>query len=381
MNNFEFANPTKLIFGKGSISKLAVQLPKEKKIMITFGGGSVKRNGVYDQVIAALEGFDYIEFWGIEPNPLVDTVREAAKKAKEEGVEYLLAVGGGSTLDATKVIAVAACSDKDAWDLVLESEYSGPALPMASVLTLPATGSEMNRAGVISNGELKEKFALFSYFPQFSILDPQVTFSLPAHQISCGLADTFVHVMEQYITQINQSPLMDRWAEGIMLTIKESAPKIMSEERDYDSMANFMLSATMALNGFIGMGVAQDWATHKIGHELTALTGLTHGHTLTIILPALLKVMSQQKWDKILQFGQRIFDITEGSEAQRVEATIDATENFFRSLGLKTRLGECGVSDEISTEIVRRLKERGSKFGEKANITHSEVAKILELCR
>lgn len=381
MNNFEFRNPTKLIFGKGSIAKLSKELPAGKKIMVTFGGGSVKKNGVYDQVVTALKGMDYIEFWGIEPNPRVETVREATIIAKTEGVEFFLAVGGGSTIDATKVIAAATKSDIDAWEIVLSHAYTGESLPVASVLTLPATGSEMNKGSVISNGETKEKFVVYSYHPVFSILDPEVTYSLPTHQRACGLADTFIHVMEQYLTDVNVSPLMDRWAEGILLTVKEVAPAVVSEEANYEKMASFMLSATMALNGFVSMGVNQDWATHMIGHEITALTGLTHGHTLTIVLPALMSVMREQKWAKILQYGERVFGVVDGTEAERVEATIVATEEFFRSLGLKTRLSENGVGDDVISEVVKRWKERNNSLGEKGNVTYIEVAKVLELCK
>ncbi len=379
MDNFTFQNPTKLIFGKGSIAKLSKELPAGKKIMVTFGGGSVKANGVYDQVVAALQGFDFVEFWGIEPNPLVETVRKAVDIARTQGVEYFLAVGGGSTLDATKVIAAATLSELDAWDLVRLGQYTGESLPMASVLTLPATGSEMNRASVISNDALKEKFAIYTYYPRFSILDPEVTYSLPDHQVACGLADTFVHVMEQYLTETNCSPLMDRWAEGVMLTVTEIAPKVIEDKTSYENMANFMLSASMALNGMISMGVPQDWATHQIGHELTALTGLTHGHTLSIVLPGVMSVMREQKWAKILQLGERVFGITEGTEEQRIDLTIEAVESFFRSLGLKTRLSENGVGDEVVTEIVNRMESRGTRLGEKATVTYREVASILEL--
>ncbi len=381
MNNFQFKNPTKLIFGKGSIAKLAENIPAGKKIMITFGGGSVKKNGIYDQVIEAMKGFDYVEFWGIEPNPRVETVRKAVEMVKAERVEFILAVGGGSTLDATKVIAAAALTDLDAWDIVLKGAYHGAALPVASVMTLPATGSEMNNGSVISNGATKEKYPVHTHFPQFSILDPEATYSLPTHQRACGLADTFVHVMEQYLTESGVSPLMDRWAEGILLTVKEIAPAVLSGENDYDSMSNFMLSASMALNGFIAMGVDQDWATHMIGHEITALTGLTHGHTLTIVMPALMSVMREQKRDKILQYGERVFNVTEGTVEERINATIAKTEEFFRSLGLKTRLSENGVGEDVPAELVRRFKERGTKLGEKGSVTYVEIEKIMNLCK
>ncbi len=381
MNNFEFQNPTKLIFGKGTIAKLATEIPAGKKIMITFGGGSVKNNGVYDQVISALQDMKYIEFWGIEPNPQVATIRKAVELAQKEQVDFFLSVGGGSCLDATKVIAASACGNIDAWDMVKQGDYTGKSYPVASVMTLPATGSEMNKGSVISNAETQEKFPVYTYYPVFSILDPETTYSLPKHQVACGLTDTFVHVVEQYLTQTNVSPLMDRWAEGVLLTIKEAAPKIAENQTSYDNMANYMLSATMALNGFIAMGVPQDWATHYIGHEITALAGLTHGHTLSIVLPALMCVMRKQKSAKILQYGERVFDIKEGSDDQRIDATIAATENLFRSMGLKTRLSENGVGNDIIAKLNERFKERDVHFGENQNITYKEIAQIFELCK
>ncbi len=377
MNNFTFKNPTKLIFGKGMISKLSEEIPAGKKVLLTFGGGSVKANGVYQQVIDALKGRDCVEFWGIEPNPFVETIRKAVELGKNENVDIVLAVGGGSVLDATKLIAAAIKSESDPWDMVKERYYTGETLPVASVLTLPATGSEMNSGSVISNKETGEKFAIYTYHPVFSILDPETTFSLPIHQIACGLTDTFVHVMEQYLTDTEVSPLMDRWAEGILLTVTEIAPKVLANPQDYDQMANFMLSATMGLNGFISMGVPQDWATHLIGHELTALTGLTHGHTLAIVMPQLISVMREQKKAKILQYAQRVWGITEGSEQEIINAAVMATENFFRSLGLKTRLAENNVSDDVISEIVKRMKDRGSMLGEKMNIDYTIVQEIL----
>ena len=282
MNNFKFQNPTRLIFGKGMIAELSKAIPADKRIMITFGGGSVKKNGVYDQVVKALEGREYVEFWGIEPNPSIETLRKAIALGKEKNVDFLLAVGGGSVLDGTKLISAGLLYDGDAWDLVKRGAAKDT-IPMGAVLTLPATGSEMNNGAVISRHETKEKYPFYSNYPVFSILDPETTFTLPAHQIACGLADTFVHVMEQYMTTTGQSRLMDRWAESILSTVVEIAPKIKANQQDYNVMADFMLSATMALNGFIAMGVTQDWATHMIGHELTALHGLTHGATLAIV--------------------------------------------------------------------------------------------------
>ena len=377
MNNFEFQNPTRLIFGKGQIARLSQELPRDKKILVTFGGGSVKANGVYDKVMEALEGFDYIEFWGIEPNPKVETLRKAVKLCKEEGVGFILAVGGGSVLDGTKLIAAAACVENDAWELVRDASLAKGALPFASVMTLPATGSEMNRAAVISNLETGEKFAFYNVFPVFSILDPETTFSLPPFQVACGLADTFIHVMEQYMTVTGVAPLMDRWAEGVLQTVVEVAPKVRADQHDYDAMSTYMLSATMALNGFVAMGVPQDWATHRIGHEITALTGMTHGQTLVIVLPGVLNVMREQKGDKILQYGERVWGIAEGTREERIGRTIAATEDFFRSLGLATRLSECSVGEDVVAEVVNRFKVRGTTLGEKANIDYSVVEQIL----
>ena len=377
MNNFVFQNTTKLIFGKGQIAKLASELPVGKKILVTFGGGSVKANGVYDQVKAALAGFDHLEFWGIEPNPKVETLRKAVEICKTEGVEFILAVGGGSTLDGTKLIAAASVIEEDAWELVLNPKLYGGTLPFASVMTLPATGSEMNRGAVISNLATGEKYSFYNTYPVFSILDPEATYSLPPFQVACGLADTFVHVMEQYLTETGISPLMDRWAEGIVQTVVEVAPKVRANQHDYDAMATFMLSATMGLNGFVSMGVPQDWATHMIGHEITALTGTTHGQTLVIVLPAVMNVMREQKGDKIVQFGERVWGITEGSKDERIDKTIAAVEEFFRSLGLAVRLPEIGADENTVAEIVHRFKERGTLLGENSNIDYKLVDEIL----
>lgn len=378
MYNFTFCNPVKLIFGRGTIAQLAKEIPLDKKIMITFGGGSVRRNGVYEQVTKALAAHNCIEFWGIEPNPKIETLRKAIEKCREEKVDFLLAVGGGSVLDGTKLIAAAVNYQGDAWELVLKGHHFESVLPFAAVMTLPATGSEMNNGAVISSVEKTEKFAFYTNYPQFSILDPETTYSLPPYQIACGIADTFVHVIEQYLTETGVSPLMDRWAEGIMQTLVEVAPKVRADQHNYDNMSTYMLSATMALNGFIAMGVKQDWATHMIGHELTALHGLTHGHTLVIVLPALMDVMREQKGDKILQLGERVFGIREADRNTGIDRTIRATEEFFRSLGLTTRLSEEKIGRETIDEIARRFEQRGTKLGEKENITAEVARRILE---
>ncbi|MBO5710511.1 MAG: iron-containing alcohol dehydrogenase [Rikenellaceae bacterium] len=380
MNNFIFQNPTRLIFGKGMIAELSKQIPNDCKLMVTFGGGSVKRNGVYDQVIKALEGKNYIEFWGIEPNPRIETLRKAIELGKAEGVNYLLAVGGGSVVDGTKLISAGLLYEGDPWELVLMGRMN-KTVPLGAVLTLAATGSEMNSGAVISREETKEKYAFYSNHPKFSILDPTVTYSLPEFQIACGIADTFVHVMEQYMTTPGQSRIMDRWSEGIFQTLIEIAPKIKENKENYDLMCDYMLSATMGLNGFVAMGVSQDWATHMIGHEITAIKGLTHGATLAIVLPGLLRTLIEQKEAKLVQYGERVWGITEGSDRERALKAIERTEEFFRSLGLATRLGEAEIGDETIYEIENRFNQRGVKFGELQNVTGSIAKEILLNCK
>ena len=376
MNNFIFQNPTRLVFGKGQIAKLSELLPDDINLMLTFGGGSVTRNGLYDQVKEALRGRNYVEFWGIEANPQVETLRRAIQTGKENNINYLLAVGGGSVLDGTKLIAAGIASDEDAWDIVLKG-IAEKQIPFASVMTVPATGSEMNGAAVISRAETQEKYGFFGNYPAFSILDPEVTYSLSDHQIACGLADAFTHVLEQYLTTPGQSRIMDRWAEGVLLSVKEIAPEIKKDPRNYDLMADYMLSATLALNDFIRMGITQDWATHQIGHELTALHGTTHGHSLAIVMPGTLRVLKEQKKEKLLQYGERIFGITEGSADERADKAIEMTEAFYRSLGLTTRLSEEGIGKETIETIAHRFNERDAAYGENQNVTGDMTREIL----
>lgn len=379
MKNFIFQNPTRLVFGKGMIEQLPKQIPADKNILITFGGGSVKKNEVYDQVIKHLKGYKVTEFWGIEPNPSIETLRKAIALGKEKKVDFLLAVGGGSVIDGTKLIAAGLLYDGDAWDLVKKG-YSPKAVPMGTVLTLPATGSEMNSGAVISRYETQEKYPFSSNYPIFSILDPETTFTLPDFQVACGLADTFVHVMEQYLTTTGQSRIMDRWAEGLLSTIVEIGPSIKEDKTNYDLMADFMLAATMGLNEFIAMGVSGDWATHMIGHELTALHGITHGQTLAIILPGTMRVLKEQKRDKLVQYGERVWGITSGRIDERADLAIAKTEEFFREIGLATRLGEVKVGEDTIVEIERRFNERKVTFGEKRNVDGTVAAKILRSC-
>lgn len=379
MKNFIFQNPTKLVFGKEQISKLNELTPSDVNLMITYGGGSVKKNGVYNQVTEALKGREYTEFWGIEPNPRVETLRKAIALGKEKNINFVLAVGGGSVLDGTKLVAAGIACDDDAWDIVLKG-VAEKQIPFASVMTVPATGSEMNGGSVITRAETNEKYGFGGNYPEFSILDPEVTYTLSEHQIACGLADAYTHVLEQYMTTPGQSRLMDRWAEGVLLSVIEIAPKIKENPHDYDLMADYMLAATLALNDFIRMGVTQDWATHMIGHELTALHGTTHGHSLAIVMPATLRVLKEQKHKKLVQYAERVFNITEGSEQERVDKAIEKTEAFYRSLGLTTRLSEENIGEDTIETIVTRFNERGVAYGENRNVTGDVARKILMAC-
>lgn len=381
MNNFIFQNPTKLIFGKGEIKRLSKLIDKDKKILMTYGGGSIKRNGVYEQVMQALEGYDIVEFSGIEANPDYSTLMKAVDICKTQNIDFILAVGGGSIIDGTKFIATAAKFEgEDAWDILRKKERLPKPMDFASVLTLPATASEMNNGAVISRRDRQEKLAFHNPegYPKFSILDPDVVLSLPAKQISNGIVDIYAHTLEQYLTTCLDTKVMDRWAESLLLTLIDEAPELLSENPSYDSRANFMLTATMGLNGFISMGVDEDWATHMIGHELTALCGLDHGETLAIVHPGVMDIMRKEKHGKLVQYARRVWNITNEDEEQAIDMAIEKTENFFRSIGKKTRLSEYGIGDDVIETIVERFKQRGWNVGEHGIVTPEKARLILE---
>jgi NADP-dependent alcohol dehydrogenase len=383
MYNFEYRNPVKIIFGKGQISKLRDEIPKNKKILFTFGGGSIFRNGVYDQVKKALEGIELKEFGGIEVNPAYETCMKAVELVKKEQIDFILAVGGGSVIDGSKFIAAAALyAEGDPWNFVADrnAKTVEQAIPLGTVLTLPATGSEMNGNSVISRLGTQEKMAFSSpaVMPEFSILDPECVFSLPDQQVANGVVDAFVHVMEQYLTFPNNTPLQDRMAEGILLTLIEEGPKILADRKDYDSAANFMWSATMALNGLIGKGVPEDWATHQIGHELTAFHGIDHGRTLAIVLPGVMNICRKNKEKKILQYGERIWGITSGTTDEKVDRAIAKTVEFFETTGTPTRLSYYGITDSTISKIASRFESRKTRLGEKKDIDFNVVRMILE---
>ncbi|MTD27742.1 alcohol dehydrogenase [Erwinia sorbitola] len=373
MNNFVLHTPTRILFGKGQIAHLAAEIPADSKVLITFGGGSVKKNGVMDQVYSALQGFDVQEFGGIEPNPSFETLMKAVEVVKSENITFLLAVGGGSVLDGTKFIAAAAFYPQDPWHILQTGGAEiEQALPVGSVLTLPATGSESNRSAVITRRATHDKQAFRSnhVFPRFAVLDPVYTYSLPPHQIANGVVDAFIHTIEQYLTYPVDARVQDRFAEGLLLTLIEEGPKALADPENYDVRANVMWSATMALNGLIGAGVPQDWATHMLGHELTALHGLDHAQTLAIVLPSLMNIKRDTKREKLLQYAARIWGLHDGSDDQRIDGAIAATRSFFEQMGVPTRFSDYQLDGSSIPQLLSKLEEKGlTALGERQDIT------------
>jgi len=384
MNNFEFRNPTKIIFGKDKIANLATEIPANAKILMLYGGGSIKSNGIYDQVKQALASFEVIEFGGIPANPEYAVLMNALEQIKTQKITFLLAVGGGSVIDGTKFLSAAAEYDGETpWDILTGRKPILKGMPFGTVLTLPATGSEMNSGFVLTRKETKEKLASGgpALYPQFSILDPQVVRSIPQKQIANGLADAFTHVLEQYMTYPNHALLQDRFAESILQTLVEVAPAMLKDPSDYDAASNFMWSCTMALNGLIGEGVPQDWAVHMMGHELTALFGIDHARTLAIIAPSHYRYNLDSKKEKLAQYAERIWNVKSGTLEEKAKAGIDKTEKFFHSLGIKTRLSEYTEDYSGTAEMVsKRFTERGwLGLGENHNVTPADVTKIIEM--
>ena len=376
MQNFIYKNPTEILFGRGMIREIAGRVPKEQATLFLYGGGSIKTNGVYEQVKAALKGHKAIEFGGIEANPLFETCLKAVEIVKKEKIGFILAVGGGSVLDAAKFIAAAACfTGPDPWAILREHGANiKAALPIGTVLTLPATGSEANGNSVISRKTTLEKLHFYSphVFPVFSVLDPETTFSLPAKQVRNGIVDAFVHVMEQYVTYPAHAPLQDRMAEAILQTLIEVAPTALKKPKDYEARATFMWSATLALNALIGCGVPQDWSTHMIAHELTAFYGLDHAETLAIVLPGVWQYKLTAKKRKLEQYGRRVWNVKTAKDA------IVKTEAFFHSVEMPTRFSDYKISaKEAARKVRERFSERDSVFGEHNDIAADAASKIL----
>lgn len=384
MNNFEFKNPTKIIFGKDTINKLATEIPQDAKVLMLYGGGSIKKNGIYNQVNEALSKHTVIEFGGIPANPEYAILMKALNVIKEEKITYLLAVGGGSVIDGTKFLSSAALFEgATPWDILSKNIRTEKGMPFGTVLTLPATGSEMNSGAVITREDTQEKLAMGGpgLFPQFSILDPQVIASIPERQLVNGITDAFTHVLEQYMTYPIGALLQDRFSESIMQTLIEVAPKILKDPTDYKAASNFMWSCTMALNGLIQKGVPNDWAVHAMGHELTALFGIDHARTLAIVAPSHYKFNFETKKEKLAQYAERVWNISEGDLDDKAYAAIEKTEAFFKELGIDTKLSDYTAAYEGTAEIIsKRFTDRGwLGLGENQNLSPDKVEKIVKM--
>jgi len=385
MNNFSFHNPTTILFGKNQLNGIENMIPADAKVLITYGGGSAKRSGLIDKVKTVLGSRKIVEFAGIEPNPRFETLMKAVEVIANEEIDFLLAVGGGSVIDGTKFISLASFYKGDATDLLkfgfrnITKDIVEKVLPIGVVLTLPATGSEMNSGAVISYNHGKYPVMSGLVYPLFSVLDPVYTYTLPAIQVANGVVDAFVHTAEQYITYPVDARVQDRMAEGILQTLIEIGVTTVNEPENYDARANHVWAATMALNGIIGVGVPQDWATHMIGHELTATFGIDHGQTLAIVYPAVLAEMKEQKKGKLLQYAERVWNITKGSDDEKIDLAITKTAEFFESLGIKTRLSAYGVKAEQIADVVAQLEVHGmTALSETGKITPEVSRRILE---
>ena len=381
MQDFSFYNPTRIEFGAGKIATLAQLVPANARVLVLFGGESARRTGTLDEVTTALGEREVQLFGGIEPNPSFETLMEAVAVVRNNDIDFLLAVGGGSVIDGTKFVAAAALFEGDAWDILLQGGQNiERALPFGSVLTLPATGSEMNKGSVITRKALQAKLPFMSewVYPRFSVLDPVKTYTLPARQVANGVVDAFVHVMEQYLTYPAQAPVQDRFAEGLLHTLIEIGPRALAEPQDYQTRASLMWTATLALNGLIGAGVPQDWATHMLGHELTALHGLDHAQTLAIVLPEMLRQRKATKLGKLVQYAERVWNIREGSDDDKAEAAIEHTRAFFESVGVKTRLGDYSLNATHIDGIIDSLQRHGMvALGEHGDVTPAHCRQIL----
>jgi len=382
MLNFDYYNPTQIVFGKGSVARLSQLVPAHARVLVLYGGGSAERNGTLAEVEEALGERTVQRFGGIEPNPSYETLMEAVALIRREKLDFLLAVGGGSVIDGTKFVAAAVEYPRDPWHILetFGTEIAG-ALPFGAVLTLPATGSEMNNGSVISRKSIQAKLPFSSphTFPRFSVLDPVKTFTLPPRQIANGVVDAFVHVVEQYLTYPVNAPVQDRYAEGLLQTLIEVGPQALAVPEDYDVRANLMWTATQALNGLIGAGVPQDWATHMIGHEITAMFGLDHAQTLAVVLPAMLDLRREAKRDKLLQYATRVWNIDTGSDDARIDAAIARTRAFFESLGVKTRLSDYGIGTDAPQRLLAQLEAHGmTALGERRDMDLALSRRVLE---
>lgn len=384
MHNFEYYNPTRIVFGEDSIPRLADLVPADARVLVLYGGGSAERNGTLAEVEAALGERRFQRFGGIEPNPTYETLMKAVEQIRREKLDFLLAVGGGSVVDGTKFVAAAVDYPGDPWHILeTRGKQIATALPIGAVLTLPATGSEVNCAAVVTRKALQAKLGFGNplLYPRFAVLDPVKTYTLPPRQIANGVVDAFVHVMEQYVTQPAKAAVQDRYAESLLLTLIETGPQALAHPTDYDVRANLMWAATQALHGAVGAGVPQDWATHMIGHEITALYGLDHAQTLAVVLPNLLDVRRDVKRAKLLQYADRVWGLRAGDEDARIDQAIAHTRAFFEALGVRTRLADYGVGAEAVERIVAQLEaHRMVKLGEDRAVDLALSRRIVEAC-
>ncbi|MBI2258491.1 MAG: iron-containing alcohol dehydrogenase [Flavobacteriia bacterium] len=385
MNSFEYYNPTKIIFGKNQLSKLP-QLINEfqaKKILLVYGGGSIEKTGLLNQIITQLSLFEIHLFKGVEANPEYRTLMKAVEVVREKQIDFILAVGGGSVIDGVKFISGASYFNGDPWEVLQRTtnKIFEKALPFGTILTLPATGSEANSGAVISRSEIKEKLAFGSalFFPKFSILDPTVVSTLPKRQIVNGIVDAYMHTLEQYLTFPSDNLLQEREAEGILLTLIEIAQGIIENPSDYRLASNLMYCANHALDGNLRCGVITDWSTHAIGHELTALFGIDHARSLAIIAPRLYEIKFENKKEKLEQYGKRIFQLS-GENEEIAKKAIIKTEAFFNSLGISTNLNDYSEDVAFAPAVIRkRFEDRAwTKLGERQDLNPEEVELIVQ---
>ncbi|GIU30038.1 iron-containing alcohol dehydrogenase [Shewanella schlegeliana] len=381
MYSFDYYNPTHISFGEGKIAELDNLIPQDAKVLVLFGGNSAKSTGTLDEVKTALKQRSVVEFGGIEANPTYETLMQAVEVVKQQDIDFLLAVGGGSVIDGTKFVAAAALFDGEPWDILLSwGAKVTQAMPFGTVLTLPATGSEMNSASVVTRKEFQAKLSFMSnhVFPKFSVLDPSKTFTLPERQVANGVVDAFIHITEQYLNYPVNAPVQDRFAEGLLQTLIELGPKALTEPKDFDVRANLMWVATMALSGVIGKGVPHDWAAHMIGHEITALYGIDHARTIAMVLPGMLDVRREGKQDKLLQYADRVWGINQGTKDEIIDAAIAKTREFFENMGIKTRLSDYELDNSSIDAIVSQLEAHGmTALGEKQDVDLAMSHKIL----
>ena len=383
MENFDFYNPVRVLFGKGMIAQMEQYIPKNARVLMVYGGGSIKKNGVYDQVVEALGDHKTVEYGGIQPNPSYEYALPALDIIRNDELDFILAVGGGSVVDACKFIAAASYfKGEDPWDILAKGAPVEEALPIGVVLTIPATGTEMNGNSVITREATKDKLAFSSQkvYPVFSVLDPTVTYSLPQRQLANGVVDAFVHVIEQYLTYPTEALVQDRYAESLLRILIEEGGKVMAmDQPDYDNRANIMWAATNALNHFLSAGVMVDWTTHMLGHELTALHGLDHAVTLAIVLPGVMEEMRELRKDRLLQYAERIWDLTGFDHSAIIDECIAKTEQFFKCMGVNTRLSDYSIGQSTVDLIVERVENRGYEFlGRSGDIPVKLTRSILE---